>query len=250
MYSPFSFVYVLANTFDDSPWVVLFSWYSLATSYACCPFSPVLAVSESYWPFFIGTLSNSTNTFAITFSLLYIPSPTLSYILFPLIFIGVLSFGLSSYTIPDNSVCVPFDNLNVGAIVVSFSNVSVTNVLSVSICTFSFLEAEFLSILAYAVICCVYVEYLLTSAIISNLIPTGLFNILAIVSAYTLNVTSSTSFFPADIFLSSSFSKLITASFKFSVPPYTVLATISCSETSCVVPEFSYPYDIKFNSLS
>ena len=232
----------------------------MATSYSCLSFSPVLAVSESYWLFFIGTLNNSTNTFAITFSLLYIPSPTLSYILFPLIFIGVLSFGLSSYTIPDNSVCVPFDNLNVGAIVVSFSNVSVTNESSVSICTCAFLAAEFLSILAYAYIpsallnafssLFAYVEYVFTSAIKSNFIPVGLFNIFAIVLASVLNVTSSTSFFPADIFLSSSFSKLITASFKFSVPPYTVLATISCSETSCVVPEFSYPYDIKFNSLS
>ena len=212
--------------------------------------------------------------------------------MFPLIFIGVLSFGLSSYTIPDNSVCVPFDNLNVGAIVVSFSNVSVTNVLSVSICTCAFLAAEFLSILAYAYIpsallnafssLFAYVEYVFTSAIKSNFIPVGLFNIFAIVLASVLNVTSSTSFFPADIFLSSSFSKLITASFKFSVPPYTVLATISCSETflssnfsksivasfNCTAPvpffvavialsetsvftfDPSYPYDIIFKSSS
>ena len=180
--------------------------------------------------------------------------------MFPLIFIGVLSFGLSSYTIPDNSVCVPFDNLNVGAIVVSFSNVSVTNESSVSICTCAFLAAEFLSILAYAYIpsallnafssLFAYVEYVFTSAIKSNFIPVGLFNIFAIVLASVLNVTSSTSLFPADIFLSSNFSKSIVASFNFTVPAPFFVAVISLSETSVFTFDPSYPYDIIFKSSS
>ena len=150
--------------------------------------------------------------------------------------------------------------MNVGAIVVSFSNVSVTNVLSVSIFTFSFLTAEFLSILAYAYIPSAllnefsslfeYVEYVFISAIKSNFIPSGLFNILAIVFASVLNVTSSTSLFPADIFLSSNFSKSIVASFNCTAPAPFFVAVIALSETSVLAFAPSYPYDIIFKSLS